>query len=799
MSFFDCMVKALKEGRVTEKMYRGMEDYMAQHGVDFSKSDFSTPAEQKVLEDAIKNIDEQTALKKKQLVLATEARERNESNITAKGGSRPVQPLIDSLQDVENRQEVIMKQWGSMMDKFYQRYAKGNFLGNFLRNEMDRDLFGKEMMSEGSSKSPEHAGLAKEVQKVMDESVIRRADAGEDIKKLSHYGLPTNHDGIAMSKAGLEAWSKSAKTNFKTIGGKPLAMVKNLDDMLRDIFDEAVSAHAGLGEINPAAAKHRVIGFGNDYDKWKAYNKDFGMSAGDPVNAIEGHLTGAASTASMMEQFGPNPAAMVKHLRDFAYDKAKPFDQSKKSGFRRLSPIDNAKVDMKEFDGIWKGMTEPDSPLSWAGATYQGLRSAVYMRIAQVAYLSQGPVDLISRVPTLKMIDNLPTSSITHMFRAYIPSLVSDDARQLAVRAGVASDHFFKELHKGNDAIIRKHPIMGRVMSANDPIARAFFVHAHMETLPRIMGLDFLGNFARWKDMDFEKLPIVESMKRAGIVQSDWDAFRKTEVADQNGIKLLQPVDMMKRTDMSQKNLRDIATKIGMYVNGEARETVPAPNLKNRYGLVGNFDPNSVAGMIVKDMTVALQFTMSTMMMLQRGFMLRQGLGSKLAFASAAGTALLTANSLRMQAKAIASGRDFYSMDPTTPHGREFWKTNLMSSGFAGPSLDLINPQHAGSVSSTVGKVGEAAIKGVEYHAGLSEKDPHAGAKIFNEGRHFVPGADGWWSQLLMSHGALDAVQREIDPNAQSEWDHTRQYYQHNYGQSFFWPRGQASPARAPQ
>ncbi len=198
-------------------------------------------------------------------------------------------------------------------------------------------------------------------------------------------------------------------------------------------------------------------------------------------------------------------------------------------------------------------------------------------------------------------------------------------------------------------------------------------------------------------------------------------------------------------------------------------------------------------------MTVALQFTMSTMAMLTRGFMLKQGLASKVGFAGASGAALLGANALRLQAKAIASGRDPYDMNPLTPQGREFWKTNIMSCGFAGPSLDLLNPKRAGSVSSIIGKIGGAALDEAEYKAGLSNKDPHAGAKIFNEARHFVPGADGWWSQLLMQHGALDAVQREIDPNAQESWNHTNQYYQHHYGQQFFWPHGQAEPARAPQ
>lgn len=797
MSFINCMINALKNGEVSKERLDELKDALKANGIDFDKpSTADTPRAQKIIDKAIQDVTEQTELMKKQLVLATEARERNENFIAERGGKRPVQALIDTLdgvQGVRNRGKVILAQWGSDLDKFFQKYAKGNFFGNFLRNEIDRDKFGREMMAQGSSHSPEHGAMAKDVQSIMDETVKRRADAGMDIKPLKHYGLPTSHDGVAMGKAGFETWANSAMSNFVTIGKKPLSQIENLQDVLLDMFEEIKGQHAGLGSADPLS-QHRVVDFGNDYDKWKAYNSDFGMSAGDPVNAIEKHLTNAANETAMLEQFGPKPTAMVKHLRDFSYDQAKAMNRLTGGNF-----TDKAQRDMKQFDGMWRGMTEPDSPLSWAGATYQGFRSAIYMRIAEVAYLSQATVDMVSRVPTLKMINNLPVSSITHMFTSYLSTLGSDDARQLAVRAGVAGDNFFNELHKGNDAIIREHPIMGRVMSVNDPMARAFFVHAHMESLPRMMGLEFLSNFARWKDLSFESLPIAESMKRAGITQADWDAFRKTEVAEHNGVNLLQPVDMLKRTDMDHKQLREIATKIGMYVNGEARETVPAPNLRNKYALTGNFDPNSVAGMIVKDMTVALQFTMSTMSMLQRGFMLRQGLASKVGFASASAAALLTANALRMQAKAIASGRDSYTMDPTTPQGREFWKTNIMSCGFAGPSLDLINPQHAGSVSSTIGKVGNALYKGAEYETGLTNKNPHAEGKIFNEARHFVPGADGWWSQLVMQHGMLDAMQREVDPNAQEEWNRTSQYYQHTYGQQFFWQHGQWTPNRAPQ
>lgn len=797
MAFYKCVVDALKAGRVSERMYKGLEDYLAQHGLDFNPAtDLNTPAARKILEDAIKNVDEVTALKKKQLILAVAARERNEAIINERGGARPVQVLVDRLQEVTNRESVIKQQWAAPLDKFFQRFAKGNFLGGFLRNMIDRDKFGMEMMSPGSSKSSAHAELAKAVQQQMTEAVRRRADAGLDIKLRQNYGLQTRHDGIAMSKAGPEAWAAKVKQTVKTLNEVPIGRVKDLDNVLREAYFDTLKEHAGLGAYDPMS-HHRVFGFGDSYAGWKSYNEAFGMSAGDPVEAVRLNLNHAANQAAMLEEFGPAPSSMLTHLKKYAMDKANALNKDTTGGNNWAGR--KAVTDMRRFEGIYRSMTEPDSPLSALGAIYQGSRSLIYSTIAQTAYLSQLPIDLLSRVPTLKMINKLPASTMLKSITGYIPALVSDDRRQMAISMGIGGDHLFNELHKGNDAVIREHPIMGRVMSINEPIARAFFVHGHMESLPRILAMDFLTNFAKWKGSEFEALPIVESMKREGITQRDWDVFRKTDVTEhENGQKTLDPVAMLKRDDMPKEQLREIATRMGMYVNGQARESVPAHNLKNQYALAGNLDKNTVPGMIVKDATVALSFAQSTLMMLQRGFMLRQGVASKAGYVAAVGTALLGANAMRMQAKAVLAGRDPYDMNPANPEGRKFWLTNLMTSGFAGPSVDLVLEGRKGAVAQIASQTYEAAKSEAEYLAGDASKDPHFALKMFQIGRQFVPGAKGWYTQLAVSNWMLDNIAREVDSQAYAKQQNLTGYYRKQWGQDTWFEHGASAPSRAP-
>lgn len=794
------MVGALKAGKVSKAMYDGLEDYLKQHDLDLEHTDFTSPEERQVLEEAIKNVDERIMLKKKQLALALEARLRNEK-ILQDGAKRPVLPgqspvmetLSDRLQAVQIRKNTIAKSWGAPLNDFFQRYAKGKYLGNFLRHESDRDKFGQAMMNPKGSDSALHNKLASEVQKVMNQTVMRRADAGLDIRILSHYGLPTNHDGIAIGKGGFNAWADSARRNFATIGGTPVAAIKNLPEVLKDIFDSVRAQHAGL-EAGDPMNDHRVIGFGGDYGKWKAYNKDFGMSAGDPVNAIESHLQHAASQAAQMEEFGPKPAAMVRHLRDFAF----------KEAAEAKSDVTSAHRGLNKFDDIWRGMTQPDSAVTAAGAMYSGLRGGLYIPIAGKAFLSQLWVDMFSRVPTLKMINNLPTSTMLNMWGKYLSDMTRHDAHQLALVSGVASDNLMGSLHKGVDEVIRDHPITGRVMAMGnaltDATARVFLAHAHMETLPERMGLEFLSNFARWKDMAFEDLPIRASMERAGIVKSDWDVFRQTPVYERpDGIRLLRHVDMENRTDLPPHQLSDIATRIGMYVNGEARESVPAPNMKNRYALTGNFDRNSLPGMIVSDATIALSFAMSTLSLALRGMLLRGSVVSKAAFLGSYMTILMAANAARLQSKALASGRDFYDMDPTSPHGRSFWVQDAMTSGFTGPVLDLLGGGQQHGVFGTAGEIGTDIYHYAQYQEGDRAQNPHLAEKLMNTGGQFIPGVSGWYTQLLMKNWLLDSLQREIDPDAWQRQKHINSWYRSQYGEGSWWGRGQDAPTRLPQ
>lgn len=811
MSFKDCLNSAAQSGAISQerkdaalKMYEQMRSDLIKSGHGIST------AEHLASQEVTAYMSNQVAGKQKALVLAMAAKERGIQGLAA-AGDRPVKGLTDMVVKNQQRAALIKQRWAGMLDKVFDRYAKGNFLGKFFAKEVDRDMLGKELFGEKTGSQP-HAELAEQIKNVNADIVKRSNEAGAAIAEKENYGIPMDWDAVGMKKAGFEKFFSDMQngldlTKMKDIEGRKLSsyspqelrtwMEGRFKNIVTDSWTKASRSPASLAD---RISQRRYFEF-KDYDSWKGANKDYGLSGGDPVNAMESHINTSARDVAMLEQFGPNPGATINFLRDTAMKKAANLTAEDLGPQKGRTPIDFAKSDMAKFNNIFNDIMGKDQPvLNWAGATYGTARNFVYAaKIIPQAFLSQATVDPIFRIPNLKMQYGLPASTLISNWAKYLPTLASKDARQLALRLGVGGEDILNSLHSGN--VMKDHPLYAKSLSLSDFMGRAFAVNAHMHVLPQIMARDLLSNFAGWKGKSFAELPgrFGDALTREGITEKDWNDFRSGPVYRNKGVDYLVPNDVLDRTDLPAARAKEVGEKFGLFVNGVSRETVPAFNAQSKYALYGRYDPNSVPGMIIKDATMATYFTASTLAMMLRGFQMRQGLTSKVGYAAAATTTLLLANAARMQAKALAAGRDPYDMNPTSKNGREFWINNAETSGFAGPTIDLLNKQNLGGVTSLVMDSSNALYHEAKYMTGEQPKDPNFKGKMFNIARHMLPGADGWYTKLLVQHAMLDQVQREVDPQAQQSWQRSQKYYQTNFGQRSWWQPGQAAPGRAPQ
>lgn len=792
MAFNDCLLRAKKEGKISDQQYAQAAKYAEAMGP----------------EKAAQLLNDQILGKKLGALKAFRAKQRMDENI-GREGNRPVKALNKSMNSVALRTAELKRHFARGLSDFVQKFTRGHF--GLFKNAGDLESFGRAVYQEGK----QDAAFTKlaEGYKEMQNEVRRLAQNTSGIKmnELERYGLPTAHDAVALNRSGFDKWfadvtdpNSGMAPDWKTMTdheNRPFATYSDQErkNWAKGMWDNIVSddwtrASKNSYSLAERFNQRRYFEFA-DYTGWKAYNKAYGVSS-DPVMAVEHHLSSSARDIAMMDEYGPNPASTINYGREAAMSKAGKIRSENSEGTNKWTPVDYAKSDLKKFDAIYDGFMGDRSPVTTGAAAYGVGRNLIYAsQVLGKALFAQLTNDPIFRVPNLKMVYGLPGAQIIETAANYIKHVGGKEGRQLAMRLAISAEGELDNL-RSSTIQMRDHPIYGASYALPDAVGRLFGVHAHMEALPTAFGEAMLSWMARTRDMNWNALAKeypawTAALERENIGADDWEAMRKTPVYTNRGVEYLVPDDL-RATDY------ETGMKWGMMVNKVSREAVPAFNLESKYSLMGGIDPNSFMGMIVRDATIALHFTASTLKMWTSGLMMRQGTASKMSYAAASGLTLIMASMLQQQMKALVSGRDPYNMNPNKKEGVEAWMMAAERSGFAGPALDLLNPQHKGGVLGTAMQAASLVWKEGGFLLHKNEKDPNATGKLFGILRNLIPGANGWYTQLLLQNTMLDQVQREIDPQAYENWNHSQSYYQQHYGQGEWWARGQGAPSRAP-
>lgn len=792
MSFIGCLSDALKNGYINKKQFTAAQDDHARMEYEYRQDGLGDDeAARMAAETMTRKFEQQIKFKKIEVVAAKAAAERMQGVVDA-GGNRPGQAIIHDLDNFNRNIEVQRARQNRFIGGFYKKFDRQilqRLKGALFKNDEDFDAFGRAMFGDKNAPA-EHAALAEAAGKVRDEDLALLKRAGAPIERLNNYGLSTDHDAFAIDKVGAAAWSDFL---LRGNNGKPLIDLRfmrrpgeTLAEMYKSIVNSGLVVPGESGNLASLLAEHRVLKFGS-YENWKMYNEKFGMSKGNPAVQFENEMSNNARSIAMLEAYGPNPRNTINMAKGMAAEKAQNFSFKDKQSLQR---------DFGNIKNILDGMTN-DTPLNWAGASHETVRNVAYIPIAGGAFLAQVPGDLLGRQANARLINGLPAVGFLKTVSRWMGGLTSSDARQLAARFGVQANDMGAQISLGN--ISREHPILTGSRALTSSVARVFQVDRHMKTLPNSFALDFLANFARWKDLSMDELEpaFAKSMQREGITADDWDEFRKTPVQNVRGVDYIPPTSMLDREDLSPERAYELTKKMNGYVIGQAREIVPAQNLSDKYELVGNTSPNSLGGMFMRDAAIAKHFALSTMMMLQRGFALQEGAFSKAKYLGSMVLALTMASAMQLQAKALVSGRDPYEMDATKKNGQRFWGQALMRSMFFGPAIDMATSDTGGAfgIGKNIFGLGKQEW---DYQTGKTQKPPDVVGHLFKLGDNYVPGANGWWSQLLIKHGLLDSIQRQVDPHAYEDWQKGQNFYQQNYGQQTWWQRGNVLPNRAP-
>ncbi|MBW4972076.1 hypothetical protein KZZ08_00505 [Roseovarius mucosus] len=635
---------------------------------------------------------------------------------------------------------------------------------------------------------------------------------GGDIGDLADFGVSHSHDVAALRKAGFDKWSEAvfARIDWSRIvdtrTGQPFAAAgaaparADVDAFLTDVWEgitkrgwhkrEASMAVGGKAIYN-RRAEARVLHFKTGSD-WLEYNKEFGTS--DPFSAMVAGLHGLARDVAMMRVLGPNPrlgleyAAQVAEKR-VAGDTAQEIRVKKQAGLARtmLAHVDGS-VNNTDAEGWARFFSNTRKII-----TSQKLGSAILSAVSDTATISvaarmvgMNPANVLSRATRL-MASNATRQTAARM--GYVADTLAD--------AGSAAARFTGDTVSGE---------LAERLSGFTIRASGLSFWTDMNKLA--FQMEFAGFMADNAPRAFDAIdePLRRIFEQRGISAADWDLLRNPETlfVTDSGADFLSPFHWLEhQTTVPRAEAEGLALRLQMAIEEQLERAVPSASIEGRARFVGNTQPGTIPGELLRSSTMFKSFALSLTLGQYRRFMAIPTPMGRAKYAAAISTGLFVTGALALQLKEVAKGRDPRPMDSLAFAGAAALQggglgifgdflsaeTNRFGGGFAqtlaGPVVDF-----ASSVANPILSNASRAATG---------EDTMLGRDAANFIRFNTPVASSLWpTRVAFDRLVADQLQLFLDPSAEELWRRQERQRERDFGTGIWWDRASPVPTRAP-
>lgn len=641
---------------------------------------------------------------------------------------------------------------------------------------------------------------------------------GGVIPKLENWGLPQNHDPLAIAEAGLENWRASLRDLLSPAEmidgttGKPFADQEALDEALEAVFRNITSegmdgavpgAFRGGGKLANRRADHRFLVF-KDADAWLAYNNRFGL--GDPFSAIVGHIDSMTRDIAAMRVLGPNPDHTIRWLDDVLHQQSLPGTGGGKAG-----QLDGkARKGARTMDRMWRyysGELTAVAPENRKTARFfMGLRNWNVLSKLGRAALSAIPTDPVFKSFTAKF-NGLPLArSLGDYIGSFNPA--NPAHRQAAWDAGLV----FHEMTQRSAKLwseTRGLDVVELTRRGADTLLRTTWLTPHTVASKQSLGLSFMRDWAEHAETSFDDLarPKRLALERYGIDSQDWDRLRSIEAEDQNGIRLLRPGDLARRGDDGDL---DAAVRFFSLIDSETRFDTPGEMLRAQTALAlggrgSALERGTIIGELAHSVTQFKTYSVIMVMTHMQRMLYGQGGMSRASYAMMLPIFLTFGGFVALSLRMIALGQD--PPDATEP---ENWARAFVTAGGGGYVGDIVAQGVAGQrgttgavagfvTGPTIGSIVDPAIDVTLGNVGQAARgeEMKLSSELLREGRKNVPFGNAWWGQLAVNRMLLDEMQRLADPDAKKRWRRMEREAREQ-GTAYWWAPGDPLPERAP-
>jgi hypothetical protein len=318
--------------------------------------------------------------------------------------------------------------------------------------------------------------------------------------------------------------------------------------------------------------------------------------------------------------------------------------------------------------------------------------------------------------------------------------------------------------------------------------------------------LEMMAHAARLRDTEFGKLEATfkGALSRYGIGEADWNAMRQVAPHEpRQGAQFLRPIDIREAGQAAASE------KFARLINTEMDYAVIEGDPLTRAMLLGESQPGTAGGEVRRAVTMYRSFPATFVTMHFARALARGWDGSRLGHAALTFAMTTIVGALAMQAKEIAAGRDPLTLNPTEGNGLRAWGKAMLQGGGLGVFGDVLFVDQtkygntwaataAGPVAGAIeGVLGDFIIKNIQQ-AGKGQDTHFLGDAVYALAR-YTPGSSLWFGRLAFQNKVIDQLAIMADPRAREKFARIEAQARKDWGQSYWWRRGQQSPDRAPE
>lgn len=663
--------------------------------------------------------------------------------------------------------------------------------------------------------------------------------AGGAIGELKNWGLPQMHDRLALLNAGQAEWTTFITSRLDParmthpLTGKPMTtadLASSLDWIWKNVTSdgwhekEATAQRRGLGAISNQRGESRFLVF-KDAAAWLEYQAEFGGGS-DPFATMMHHIKGMAEDIAAMEVLGPNPRAMLTYLQNFVTrqaalraarlpaifpEKTELFGASYEHGGSWLTsknPEDYAREMVKLADNMW------DIFRGHSGA-------AVNQRIA----------DTFGTVRNLNVASKLGGAALSavtdlgfqHMARQFagLPQLgiygdvlkaFATGPKRDAVRAGLILDTAVHVLHdEARWAGSMQGPVWSSYL-ADRTIAWSG-LQAWTQAGKHGFGLAFMAELASRTGQSFGELhpALQRTFRRYGLTAAEWDAIRLEGGGSRapRSVDLLTPTEVHTAMKAAGRDAERLAERYLEMILQETEYAVPTGTLRAKAASYGGLRKGVLIDEVWRSGLQFKMFGLSVALLQGQRIaaeITQNGFARGAAYAAALLATTTLYGALAIQLKEISKGRDPRPM--TGDKAASFWGGAMLQGGGAGIYGDFLASETnrtGGGLARTIAGPTADVIAGLMSLSSKQAAEALRGEKT-NFGRELTrfvgqntPGGSVWYARAAYERLALDALQRQVDPEASQAFEHRRRQQLKDYGNEYWWEPGASSPRRGPR